>query len=100
MTYVAVASSDWRLVTEDGQAGDEDNFDLLMSLLKETDKNKVLEPYYDRDFGSYFIDRWVTKLRGEGKKTVLLKEYNSLLIFVFHIEQLHNDIQHICYTKK
>lgn len=49
---------DFRLVTEEGEDGDEATYDKLMSLMEETNENGVLEPYYNMSYGYYFLDRF------------------------------------------
>ena len=53
---------DFRLLTDEGNAGDEAAFDKLTSLMEETYENGVLEPYYNTSYGAYFLDRWVRRL--------------------------------------
>lgn len=47
------------MVTEEGEAGDEAAYYKLMSLMEETNENGILEPYYNKGYGCYFLDRSV-----------------------------------------
>lgn len=59
MALCARPLADFRLVTEEGEDGDEATYDKLMSLMEETNENGVLEPYYNMGYGCYFLDRSV-----------------------------------------
>lgn len=51
--------ADFRLVTEEGEDGDEAAYVKIMSLMEETNENGVLEPYYNMSYGYYYLDRSV-----------------------------------------
>nr|XP_053635526.1 peroxisomal N(1)-acetyl-spermine/spermidine oxidase-like isoform X2 [Cherax quadricarinatus] len=47
---------DWRLVTQDGRAGDHQAYELAEKLLEKCKENGILTPYYNTSYGQYYVD--------------------------------------------